>query len=79
MSRWTYGEAWILIDKGTSMRKVKYCTLLCRHIVYPMAVLKYSRQRNLVEYLNIVWRHLEDRSGKIFTYERSVSGCMLKH
>ena len=66
MSGLTYGEAWRIIDKGPSMRQVKYDILLCRHIIYPMAYLKYSGQRILVAYLNIVWRHLEGRSWKIF-------------
>ena len=66
MCGWTYGEAWILFDKGPSMRQVKYCRLLCRHIVYPTKNLKYSRQRILVAYFNIVWRHIEERSWKKF-------------
>ena len=66
MSRWTYGEAWRIIDKGPSMRQVRYCILFCRHIGYPMTNLKYFGQRSLVTYLNIVWRHLERTSWKTF-------------
>ena len=62
MSRWAYGEAWRIIDKGPSMRQVKYCILLCRYIAYPMSDLKYYGQRSLVVDLNIVWIHLKDRS-----------------
>ena len=79
MSRRTYWEAWRIIDKGPSMRQVKYCILLCRHIVYPMSYLKYSGQIILVEYLNIVWRHLEGRSWKkIYIWKKCSKGVCVK-
>ena len=78
MSGWTYGGYWRLIDKGPSMRQVKYYILLRRHIVYPMADLKYSEQRSLVADLNIVWRHLEDRSWKnIYIWKKCIKGVFL--
>ena len=67
---------WILIDKGPSMSK--YCILLCRHIVYPMADLKCFGKTRLVEDLNIVWRHLENRSWKnLYIWKKCRKGVCL--
>ena len=75
---WKYGDAWRIIDKGPSMRQVKYCILLCRHIVYPMEDLKYSGQRSLVEDLNIVWRNIGGKSWvKFYIWNKCRKGVCL--